>query len=357
LNIQREIASNTTAMIAYVGSRAVHNLFRTDSSSIVLPIAKTPLGYLWPIPNTAPPTGTDPWPVLNQNFGRVSTILWTSDSYFHALEFQVTKRMSHGLEAQASYTYGKSIDTSSGSTNGDQFLNGISSLYFFDSRVRRGPSDFNVPQNFVASYNWQVPSFKGVSGILGWASSGWEFGGILQANSGTPFTATIAPDPLGENNNDPIDFPDFVRGCNPFHSGVDYLNVNCFSLPLETPSLAGKCSPFGAFASPAQPISGTCANLMGDVGRNSLVGPRLINFDMSLFKDNRVKRISETFNVQFRVEFFNAFNHSNFNAPVSSSGCCNVIFDGNGVRIPGAGQITSTATTSRQIQFALKLMW
>jgi len=354
LNIQREIAPNTAAMIAYVGSRGVHNLFLTSDSSIVMPMEKTPLGYLWPIPNTAPPTGSDPWPVLNPNFGQVSASLWTSDSIFHAFEAQVTKRMSHGLEAQASYTYGKSIDSSSGSTDGDQFLNGITSLFFFDSRIRRGLSDFNVAQNFVASYTWDIPSPKGVSGLLGWAASGWEFGGIFEANGGTPFTTVIAPDSLGLNNTDPVNFPNSVRGCNPVQGGVNYLNLNCFSLPLETPSLAGKCSPFGSFAQPTpQPIPGTCANLLGNAGRNSVVGPRLINFDMSLFKDNPVKRISESFNAQFRVEVFNALNHSNFNPPTANE----AIFDGNGVIIPGAGQITSTATTSRQIQFALKLVW
>jgi hypothetical protein len=92
---------------------------------------------------------------------------------------------------------------------------------------------------------------------------------------------------------------------------------------------------------------------MGNSGRNSLVGPRLVNFDMSLLKDNPVMRISETFNVQFRAEVFNALNRSNFNPPVANY----FIFDGNGVTIPGAGQITSTATTSRQIQFALKVVW
>jgi hypothetical protein len=348
LNVQREIAPNTTAMIAYVGSRGVHNLLRTNDASIVLPIKKTPLGYLWPIPNP-----TSPLPVLNPNFGQVSTALWISDSVFHALELEITKRMSHGLEAQVSYTYERSIDSSSGSTDGDQFLNGLSSLYFFDSRSRRGPSDFNVPQNLTVSYTWDIPSPQSASGVLRWASSGWELGGILQANSGTPFTPTIAPDPLGLNNTDPLDFPDVTRGCNLIHGGVDYLNLNCFSLPLERGPVVGKCSPFGAFASPAAPIAGTCANLMGNAGRNSIIGPALVNFDTSLFKDNPVKRISETFNAQFRVEMFNVLNHTNFNPPVANY----AIFDGNGVIVPGAGQITSTATTSRQIQFALKLIW
>jgi hypothetical protein len=92
---------------------------------------------------------------------------------------------------------------------------------------------------------------------------------------------------------------------------------------------------------------------MGNARRNSLVGPRLIDFDLSLFKDNPVKRISEAFNAQFRVEVFNIFNHANFNPPTSNY----AIFDSTGALVPGAGQITSTATTSRQIQFALKLVW
>jgi hypothetical protein len=107
------------------------------------------------------------------------------------------------------------------------------------------------------------------------------------------------------------------------------------------------CVPFGTH-------TGTCSNLVGNAGRNSLIGPRLVNLDFSLFKNNPIKRISEQFNVQFRVEFFNIFNHTTFNAPTAN----NAIFDGgSGDPVGGAGVATSTATTSRQIQFALKFVW
>jgi hypothetical protein len=346
-NLQREITPNIVAMIAYVGSRGVHNLFQSDDSSIVLPITKTPDGYLWPTPAGS---GT----ILNPNFGRVSATLWDSSSIYHALELQVKKRMTHGLQAQASYTFGKTIDTSSGSTDGDQFLNGISTLPFFSERIRRGLSDFNQAQILTISYTWDIPSPKQLSGILGWAAQGWELGGILQANGGVPFTATIGPDPLGLNNTDPFDVPNRTTGCNPIHGGVNYLNLQCFALPLETPALAGKCDPFGSHAQPVpRPIAGTCANLMGNSGRNGVVGPGLVNFDASLFKNTPVKRISEEFNVQFRMEIFNSLNRANFNPPTANQ----TIFDGEGVPVPGAGVITSTATTSRQIQFALKVIW
>jgi hypothetical protein len=258
------------------------------------------------------------------------------------------------MEAQASYTYGKSLDTSSGSTDGDQYLNGLSSLFFFDRKIRRGPSDFNVRNDFTASYTWDIPGPKGASGVLGWASSGWEVGGIVQASNGPPFTPLIGADPLGVSA-DPFDFPNLVPGCNPVQGGVNYINVKCFSLPMATSDISSKCTPFPGPTGSG--IPGTCENLMGNASRNSIIGPTLINFDMSLIKNSHVKRISESFNTQFRVEVFNIFNHPNFSVPITSSANNSFIFDSTGVPLSSAGQITSTATTSRQIQFALKFTW
>src|ERR1700680_4216162 len=201
LNVQHEIASNLTAIVAYVGSRGVHNIFQSDDTSIVLPLAQTPFGFLWPIPDP-----TNPLPVLNPNFGRVSATLWDSSSIYHSLEVQVKRRMRHGLQAQAAYTFGKSIDTSSGATDGDQFLNGISSLFFFDQKKRRGLSDFNFAQILTLNFTWRLPNFNGFSSVLGWAANGWELGGILHANTGVPFTPIIGPYPLGMNSTDTFDF-------------------------------------------------------------------------------------------------------------------------------------------------------
>jgi len=340
LNIQRSLASNATGMIAYVGSRAVHNLMQTDDSSIVLPMTKTPEGYLWP--QTLQPT-------LNPNFGRVPATFWNSDAIFHALEAQVQKRLSHGLSGQVSYTWGRTIDSASGSTDGDQFRNGLSSMFFFDPRLRRGPSDFNQTHNVVFSYTWEIPSPKELSGVLGWAAGGWEYGGIFVASTGVPFTVTIAPDPLGMNSTDAFSFPDIVHGCNPVHGGLNYLNLNCFTLPLATPDISALCVPFSGASVP-----GTCANLLGNGRRNSIVGPGLINLDMSLFKNNYVKRVSEQFNLQFRVEVFNILNHTNFNPPTANS----QVFNGDGSTgglTPGL--LDTTATTSRQVQFAVKVIW
>jgi hypothetical protein len=381
LNLQRSLPGNTTAMIAYVGSRAVHNLMQTDDSSFVLPIARTPEGYLWPC-NANPiaitaqctaggnymlnPDGTASFaanPTLNPNFGRVPATLWNSDAIFHAMEVQVQKRFSHGLSGQVSYTWGRTIDTASGSTDGDQFRNGLSSLLFFDSRLRRGPSDFNQTHNVVVSYTWELPSPKGLPSFLGWAAGGWEFGGIFQASTGLPFTVTIAPDPLGMNSTDAFNFPDKVQGCNPVKGGLNYVNTNCFKLPQARPDIAARCQPFGFVPTlpnpPGPPIqgtpgvAGTCANLLGNGGRNGIVGPGLVNFDLSLFKNNRIERISDLFNIQFRVEAFNVLNRANFNPPTAN----NQVFDGSGNAVGSAGLIDTTSTTSRQIQVALKVIW
>jgi len=340
LNIQRSIGANTTGMIAYVGSRSVHNLMQTDDSSIALPMTKTPEGYLWP--QTLQPT-------LNPNFGRVPGTFWNSDGIYHALEVQMQKRLTHGLSGQVSYTWGRTIDTASGSTDGDQFRNGLSSMFFFDPRLRRGPSDFNQTHNVVFSYTWEIPSPKDLPRVLGWAAGGWEYGGIFEANTGVPFTVTIAPDPLGMNSTDAFSFPDIAHGCNPVHGGLNYLNLSCFALPLATPDIAALCVPFSGASVP-----NTCANLLGNGRRNSIVGPGLVNLDMSLFKNNYVRRISEQFNVQFRVEVFNILNHTNFNPPTANS----QVFNGDGSTgglTPGL--LDTTATTSRQVQFALKVIW
>jgi hypothetical protein len=368
LNIQRSFAGNATGMIAYVGSRAVHNLMQTDDSSIVLPAANTPEGYLWPCgPDGSgnacvvgfSPTGTQANPIattrINPYFGRVPATLWNSDANFNALEVQVQKRLSHGLSGQVSYTWGRSIDTASGSTDGDQFRNGLSSQFFFDSGLRRAPSDFNQTQNLVVSYTWEIPNPHGLPSALGWAARGWEFGGIFQASTGLPFTVLIAPDPLGVNSTDPYDFPNIVHGCNPVHGGLNYLNLNCFALPVATPDIAAKCAPFIGGGTPQAPqFPGTCANLLGNGGRNSIVGPGLVNFDLSLFKNNYIERISDLFNIQFRVEAFNVLNRANFNPPTAN----NQVFNADGTSgglTPGL--LDSTSTTSRQIQVALKVIW
>jgi hypothetical protein len=97
-----------------------------------------------------------------------------------------------------------------------------------------------------------------------------------------------------------------------------------------------------------------CANLLGDGGRNTVIGPGLRDLDFSLFKNNPIRRISETFNVQFRWEVFNIVNHANFAPPAPAA---RQVFTVAGALNPSAGVLSATSTNSRQMQFALKLIW
>jgi hypothetical protein len=347
LNVQRQLSPSTTLMVGFVGNRGVHMENRSDDVNLVLPTL-SPEGFLWPSP---PGSGTK----LNSTVGDIRGIYWTGDSQYDALQVQLTKKMSHGFQIGGSYTWGKNIDTGSASTIGDPFLNSITSPTWFCEKCRRGPSDYNIGQTLVINYIWDIPTPNRWGAVGEHLLGGWQLGGIITAESGVPLTPRIAGDPLGTNSFDPIDYPDRLTGpgCqSPVNPGnvQNYIKLNCFALPMSTPDIAAECTPFGA---PAAPVTGTCANLLGNAGRNSIVGPGLATWDFSLFKNNYIKRISETFNAQLRAEFFNILNRPNFATPVDNQ----TLFDQHGNPVAGAGAIDRTSTTSRQIQFALKLIW
>jgi hypothetical protein len=223
--------------------------------------------------------------------------------------------------------------------------------------LNRAISDFNVGRTLVVSGTWQVPERKSLSGPAAWAGNGWELGAIYKANDGSPFTATFGSDgdPLGLNSSDPWDFPNRLTGpgcgslTNPGNPN-SYIKTQCFAIPTA-PSAAFYTTNCDASVGTAP----QCFNLRGNAGRNILTGPGLSNLDFSVFKNNPVKRISESFNAQFRAEFFNILNRANFAVPVTPDNV--TIFDSTGASVGGAGLLTSTTTTAREIQFALKLTW
>jgi hypothetical protein len=229
-------------------------------------------------------------------------------------------------------------------------------MLWFCNTCRKGLSDFNVGRNLTINYIWDLPTPKNLGNFASHLLGGWEVGGIFTAHDGTPLTAMIGPDPLGQNSNDPLAYPDRVPGCNPVNANfkrdnLAYINTNCFTLPVATPAIAAQCEPFGpSQGSPV--IPGTCSNLFGNAGRNTIIGPGLANFDFSLFKNTYIRRISENFNVQFRAEFFNIFNRANFETPVDD----NVLFNPDGTPA-GSGVLDAVAGDARQIQFGLKLIW
>jgi len=320
-NIQQSIALDMVLQVGYTGSRGVHLPYFTNNFDMVLPTL-TPQGYVWPVNGTP----------LNPNVGQISGTMWNSDSIFHALEIQLTRQLSKGLQAGVSYTWGKIIDAGSASANRDTYANSSPRLWFDESNGR-GLADFDIRQNLTVNYIWEIPGFRARPRALQWALNGWQWGGILHVASGEPFTPTITGDPLGVKG-DQFDRPDVLTGpgcrgslVNPGNP-LDYIKTQCFAFP-------------------------NLSTRLGDAGRNILIGPGILNLDTSL-----VRNIggSERFHAQFRAEFFNVLNHTNFASPVVTTNNTS-LFGANGAPISSAGILTSTTTTSRQVQFGLKLMW
>jgi hypothetical protein len=384
LNLQYQLTPSLAAMVAYVGSRGVHQPFRVDEADLIIP-TPTSAGYLWPQVDvngnltTGPNAGNPPDPV-NRHFGSIRGMFYQGRSYFNALELQLARRMSHGFQVQGTYTWGKSIDTSSATVAGDAFGNSISSLNWFDMRLTRGLSDFNVGRTLVINGTWDLPTAKSFAGPARWVTDGWELGLILTVSDGVPFTPTwgTGGDPANTLSSDDFAFPNRLGGpgCTSLtHPGnpANYIKTECFAIPT-----APDAAFWNANCDPAPPSRGTtisdpaapplsplaCFNLRGSAGRNILIGPGITNLDFSVFKNNRVKRISETFNVQFRMEIFNIMNHANFALPQVGDGNTD-LWDATGQSLaPGAlnspntaGALLRTTIPERQIQFALKFIF
>jgi hypothetical protein len=374
LNLQQQLTPTLAAMVAYVGSRGVHQPFRVDEADLVIP-PLTQFGYLWPQVDvngnltSGPNAGSPPSPI-NPNFGSVRGMFYEGHSYYNALEAQLAKRMSRGFQVQGTFTWSKSMDTSSASVAGDSFGNSISSLHWFDLRLSRGLSDFNVGRTLVVNGTWELPAPKSFSAPAQWALGGWELGLIFTASDGIPFTPSwgTGSDPQFTLSSDDWAFPSRLGGpgcktlTNPGNTN-NYIKTQCFAVPTwpgDMNSWAANCD---QFPPNAQPSSGPpfaapfpeCFNLRGNAGRNILIGPGLTSLDFSVFKNNYIKRISERFNVQFRAEIFNILNHANFAPPSTPTNTD--IFDGTGTLSPGAGVLTRTTTTAREIQFAVKVVF
>jgi hypothetical protein len=318
LTIQREIAADTTLQVGYAGSHGVHVPYFVNDFNGVLP-TPTPAGWLWPTT-----VGTK----LNPAVGQISGTSWNDDSEYDALQVQLLRRLRKGLQAGVSYTWSKSIDAGSASLAQDTFTNSTQRLWF-DPTEGRGLSDFDVRNLMTINFIYEIPSLKNGAPAARALLNGWQWGGLFRFSSGTPFTPAIGGDPLGMSNASAFDRPDVVPGCsgggvnpgNPTH----YIQTQCFVFPTPTTRI-------------------------GNAGRNILIGPGIEDVDTSLFKNIP---ITERFRAQFRMEFFNILNHANFAPPVSNLS----LYGANGAPVATAGLITTTLTTSRQIQFGLKLFW
>ena len=355
LNLQRDITPSWFATISYVGSRGVHLPDTPDDINYSLP-TQEPFGYIWPCaPKDINGNCTQAGTKLNPNVGPIRPLFWDNSSSYEGLQAGMTKRLSYGLQMQGSYNFGKCIDTGSNPNLSDPFINSLADYPYFAKQLSRGLCDFNIGQSAAFSALYTIPTPKN-HGFVSYVVGGWQVGGILRVQTGSPFTVLIGGDPLGRNAGDTgVDFPNRLPECDPVTGNVNaYVNLNCFTVPTAPASFSSLCNTNGFSAAPAPPAGlVNCANLFGNAGRNQLVGPRLVDLDFSLFKNIPLPQISERFNLQLRTEFFNVLNHPNFLPPLDN----NTIFNSDGSSVSGAGLIDSTATDPRQIQFGLRIIW
>jgi outer membrane receptor protein involved in Fe transport len=332
LNVQRELGRDFVLSAGYVGSRGT-NLETRNSINVRIDSQIVNGRKFFPAGGG---------PLLNSNFNSIQYHDFSADSYYNALQLNLSKRFSSGLQFQTAYTVSKSIDTAS--TTESVFLSGASNAGRqdpFDSRSERALSDYDARQNFVANFLYDLPFGKGrligggISGVAGLLIGGWSTGGIFNARSGFPFNVSLGFDRAGSNtNNSQAQRPDVAPG------------VDLSDATTGDPA---------AFVNPAffqlQP-----AGFYGNAPRNSLRGPKLYSFDMTFTK---LTPINERFRTEFRFEAFNLFNRANFAPPNAAN---NIIFlgvDNTGAPLPNQnfGQLSRTVTSSRQLQFGLKLLW
>ncbi len=360
LNIQRQVTPNMTILIGYNGSRGYHNPFQADSVNTVLPTLVPGVGYVWPTPDTANLTTAGKLAKLvNPTTTNIMyNTMWQSSSWYNGMQVRVDKRLSHGFQVQGSFTWSKSIDDSSGSTAGDTFQLDAVSEPWYDMSLNKGLSDFDVRRNLTVNGLWNAPAAKALGAIGERVLGGWQLGIIVHAADGVPVPLFLGQDVAGEVNQT-VNPPNLAPGCSAqslatpnYRNSLFYINANCLTLVPLTAANASVCDSSGR-GYPAALAASTCANVRGDLGRDVLIGPGLVNADFSVFKNNYVRRISETFNVQFRAEMFNVLNRTNF-APTGNT---NLLIDTKGTISGTFGQLTQTQIDNREIQLAVKFVW
>jgi hypothetical protein len=330
-SIEQQLERNTVLRVAYVGSHGYHGFLSIDPNSIpalICAAATCTSGGMGAATGTVtqgaqyiPKVPTRPNPYLSAGF------FWYTEgnTSYDALQVDVTRRLSQGLLFRANYTWSKNLDVNSGLTIAQ--ANNQPQMVLNRNDVRRdwGPSALDNRHQASISAEYQLPFGRGkhwmgnASGLVDKLAGGWQLNGIASVLSGFPFTPLVGSNRSGDGNIRNPDRPSL----NPAFSG---------------PIVTGKPNQWFNPAAFIQPAVGTWGNL----GRGVFTGPGLGELDMSLFKTTA---LAEHTNLQFRAEVFNITNHTNLGTPNTST------FSSS------AGLITATATTSRQIQFGLKLIF
>jgi hypothetical protein len=352
MDIEHELLRDFTLQVGYSGTRGVH--LQRGPLQIIATLAEV----------QAYPRGGErlfvqthlPYPSQSWSFFRWAYTDGTSD--YHALRLNGNKRFSSGLQFQTSYTFSKSTDTGSNWTGSNDFQGTIRG--YRDTKLP-ALSAYDFRHNFSANFVYDLPGGN-LAGAARTLLAGWSLGGILRFNTGFPLNVTMQqprPSPTGQSSTavtpTNVDGPSVELIAGGDNSPVldggrnpeEYFDVRQFTIPLviEGPQ-------HGFF--------------QGNLGSNTLIAPGIANLDVTFTKNTALPFMGEAGSLQFRAEFYNLLNRVNFGSPSTQ------IFQRprNGGNLAadladpwtrrlqsGAARINDTRTSSRQLQFGVKILF
>jgi Carboxypeptidase regulatory-like domain len=381
LAAEHQLPWNMAMNIAYVGSRGI-NLWRLTEQNPNIPLPAPANGIpgqtFW---------GTDPSAPqgrINPAFTTATMVTTGSNSWYNSLQASLNMRAYHGLELQGSYTWSRNLDTAQGQQYVFDCFSASGSGQGtdpFNTRTDKGPTCFDVPNNLRLNVLYHFPNVKS-GGFAARILNGWWVGNIISMQSGYAFNNNVPS--LVSNSGvfaaDQGDRPNYVTSANLAaaqavnpnavafnHNSViisdpnHWFNENMFT--LVGPKAAAPCDvnpadPAGTLYGDTAHFDPTCYfGYLGNEGRNDLRGPHLRDWDLSINKDTALPFLGEAGKLEFRAEMFNLLNHPNFGMPNNAT--FNGLTSNDSPLGPGAGntQVTQTATTARQIQLALKIIF
>jgi hypothetical protein len=330
LTLQRELAAGWAVIAGYTGSRALHLWQQSEPNVnrwIGWPNNVQTEEKVFPLRTSAQFAGR-----INQTFSEIRYQSPNANSYHNDLALGLQKRLDRGFMMQVAYTLSKTVDDGSGVTStGDNFVQSQRGEYTWDMKLKRGLASFDVRHSFTTNFAYEIPRLNALNRWTGAVVNGWQLNGILTMSSGYPFSIeenrTAQVNAIGNRDNLR---PSLIPGgkTNPINKGNPDAYVDASQFVL---------APVGTF---------------GNLGRNTVISPGLVDFDGSLFKNFS---LAENHKLQFRAEFFNLFNRPNFAPPVQSGGINNALLvNSDGTPNANFGQISYTRTPARQIQLALR---
>ena len=351
LTLQREIVAGMAVTATYAGSRGVHNTRIADHNRPTGTFLNGAWVYECESTTSSSSRPQCVAPRANSFFLQMKDRRWDANSWYHALKLGLRKRFSAGFSYQLSYQFQKSMDQASGISGVPSEISNGQDLAsnWLDHRIDQGLSSYHVPHVFSANWTWELPfgpgrSFgSGATGVVSQLIQGWSLTGILNLSDGAPINmeggarltcsvcSRLRPNLAAGGTNSPE-----TTGEPTAWFGEDGADNFELSLPIKLDGT--ECGPNAG--------PGECIGVYGNVGRNTAVGPGAASLDFAIHKGFSV---GENALIQFRAEFFNIMNRTNFGNPRRSAFTSSGSADGN------FGQIVRTSTTSRQIQFALRV--